>query len=145
MKMIYGGTPINSLKVKHYELDTNSATVQPSDLQAGVTCFAKGKKMTGTGKSFEFAYYGQFETNDSMVIPSFINVVEISSLTHPVQLIIPLSDMKNIDFSLPQSVGNVMIDGVSYPVTVVVENNEILVSCDQTIKLEIFYGKDNYV
>ena len=30
----------------------------------------RGKKITGTGKSFEFAYYGGFETNFPIIIPN---------------------------------------------------------------------------
>lgn len=45
MKMYYGGTPIKSLNVKHYEMSTSDATVQPSDLQSGVTCYARGQKL----------------------------------------------------------------------------------------------------
>lgn len=144
MKMIYGGVPVNSLKVKHYELDTNSATVQPSDLQTGVTCFARGKKMTGTGKSFEFAWYGAFETNDFMIIPSKINVIHISSLEYPMQDVISLNNVNDLDFSTEQVVSNVVVDGVSYPIKVSSSDTEFNITCDKTIKLQIFYGRDNY-
>ena len=145
MKMFYGNIPVNSMKIKHYEMNTNSATVQPSDLQTGVTCFGRGKKITGTGKSFEFAQYGYLETNLSRTIPNNINVIEIASLTYPIQLNIALSDMKGIDFTKSQTVANVTVDGVSYPISVQVSNNKLTVSCDKTIKLQVFYGKDNYV
>ena len=144
MKMIYGGTPINSLKVKHYEMDTNSADVQPSDMQAGVTAFARGRKITGTGKAFEFAYYGNFETNDFMIIPAKINVIHISSSAYPMQNTITLDVMKNLDFATQQVVANVVIDGTTYPIKVASTETEINIECDQTIKLQIFFGKDNY-
>lgn len=145
MKMIYGGVPVNSLKVKHYEVSTADATTVPSAVQAGLTYYANGQKQTGTGKSFEFAYYGQFETNDTMFIPSVINVVEISSLMYPIQLTISLSDMKYTDFSVEQSIGNVIVDNIAYPIRVIVANNRISITCDQTIPIEVFYGKDNYI
>lgn len=145
MKMFYGNTPVNSLNVRHYEMDTNSATMIPSDLQAGVTAFAKGKKVTGTGKAFEFASYGTMETNKSKILPSTINVIEISSLTNPVQLIIALSDMKNVDFSSVQTVGNVIVDNISYPLNVQVVDNKLTILCDKSVFLEVFYGKDNYI
>lgn len=145
MKMFYGNTPVNSLNVRHYEMDTNSATMIPSDLQAGVTAFAKGKKVTGTGKAFEFASYGMMETNKSKILPSTINVIEISSLTNPVQLIIALSDMKNVDFSSVQTVGNVIVDNISYPLNVQVVDNKLTILCDKSVFLEVFYGKDNYI
>lgn len=146
MKMIYGGTPVKSLKVKHYEMDTNSATVQPSDMQAGVTCFARGQRVTGTGKSFEFAYYGQIESNDEQFIPTdTINVIQISSLIYPVKFTAALHNMKALDFSVGQVVGSVVIDSIDYPLTIISNNNTLVIECGQTIPLEVFYGKDNYV
>lgn len=144
MKMFYGGVPVNSMKVKHYEVSTNDATLKPSDMQAGVTAYAKGQKVTGTGKSFEFANYGAVYTNVPLVVPTVINIVEISSLNYPVQLSIALSNMKNVDFSSIQTIGSIVIDGTAYPITVVVSNGKMTISCEKTLKLEIFYGKDNY-
>lgn len=83
MKMIYNGTPIKSLNIKRYEMNTNDATLKASDMQVGVTAYAKGKKVTGTGKSFEFAYYGGFETNSINYVPNMINVIEIASVNYP--------------------------------------------------------------
>lgn len=145
MKMIYGGVPVNSLKVKHYELDTNSATMIPSDLQAGVTAFAKGKKVTGTGKSFEFAQYGKAKTNFPLIISNSINVIEVASVEYPIRHTIALSDMKNIDFSVNQSVANVTIDSVEYPIITTIANGILTLQCEQTINIQVFYGKDNYV
>ncbi len=126
-------------------MDTNDCTAISSDLQAGVTCVAKGKKITGTGKSFEFAYYGAFETNDFMIIPTKVNVVHLSSAVYPTQNIVTLDVMKDLDFSTTQTIANVIIDGVSYPIRVTSTESEISIECDQTIKLQIFFGKDNYI
>lgn len=145
MKMYYGNTPINSLNIKHYEMDTNSATVKPSDLQAGVTCFGRGQKIIGTGKSFEFANYGKMETNTSFYVPDEINVIEIASLEYPIQSIIPFSSMGNIDFSTIQAIGKVNIDGSDIEITAKVENNLLTLSCLNTISLQVFYGRDNYL
>ena len=144
MKMMYDGTQIKSLNVKHFEVDTNSATVQPSDLQAGVTCFGRGKKITGTGKSFEFASYGALQTNIPDYIPSLINVIEITSLDYPIRSLISFRDMQNIDFSVEQNIGNVSMDNNEYPITVKIENNIITFNCEKSITLQFFYGKDNY-
>lgn len=145
MKLVYGGVPYNSLKVKHYEVSTNDCDMIASDLQAGKTAVARGQKIIGTGKSFEFAYYGQFETNDTFPIPSIINVVEVASLLYPIQLAIPMIDMKNRDFSIEQVVGNVIVNNVSYPIKVKYTNNQISITCEQTFPLQVFFGKDNYV
>lgn len=145
MKMMLGNTPVKSLNIHHFEMDTNSATVQPSDLQAGITCFARGQKVTGTGKSFEFAYYGKILSNDSIIIPTnSINVVHISSLEYPVHSIVQLADMNGLNFANGQVVCNLIADGTEHPVTVTVGNNEIVVSCDVEVFFEIFFGKDNY-
>ena len=52
--------------------------------------------------------------------------------------------MYSMDFATSQTIANIIIDGISYPISVIVSNNKITISCDKTIKLEIFYGKDNY-
>ena len=145
MKMIYGGVPVNSLKVKHYELDTNSATVQPSDLQTGVTCFARGQKVTGTGKCFEFAEYGTIMSNFPMEVKSDVNVIEIASLSHPLRTLVALRSVKNMDFSTAKELAMVTVNGVEYAITVVVQDNTITLNCDQDLDLEIFYGRDRYI
>ena len=145
MKMYLGDTPIKLMNIKHYELDTNDATMVASDLQSGVTCYAKGKKVIGTGKSFEFASYGDFPTNESAYVPTNINVIQIASMNEPVQHTIALTDMKNKDFSSPLKIGNAIVNGISYPIFAEVKNNLLSITCEQTITLEVFYGKDNYV
>lgn len=145
MKLMYNGTPIKSANIKHFEMNTNSCDMVASDLQAGKTAVARGQKITGTGKSFEFAYYGAIETNIPAYIPSNVNIVEIAATGYPVQLLIALSDMKNIDFTTEQTVANIIVDGVAYPLVVKAINNFLTVACSQAITLEIFYGKDNYI
>ena len=142
MKLMKGGTPIKKTMIHN---DTQDATMVASDLQAGVTAYSKGQKIVGTGKTFEFASYGAMKTNRSKMLPSTINVIEITCLTNPVQHMIALSDMKNIDFSVAQTVGNIVVDGVEYPINVQVSNNKMTISCEVSIFLEIFYGKDNYI
>ena len=144
MKMFYGNTPIKSANIKHYEMNTNDATLIPSDLQAGVTAYAKGRKVTGTGKSFEFAQYGQIEANQARYVPNNINVVEIASLTYPIRLNIALNNMEFVDFTTEQTVGFVLIDNVEYEVKAQAVNNFLTISCEKSFSLEIFYGKDNY-
>jgi hypothetical protein len=145
MKMFYGNTPIKSLNVKHYEMSTSDATVVPTDLQAGVTCYARGKKVTGTGRSFEFASYGMVQTNIPVFSPVIINIIEIASLDYPVKISMALNEMEHLDFSVPQTIGCAIIDGVEYPITAQVNGVILTLACEKTIKLEAFYGKDNYV
>lgn len=145
MKMFYGNIPVNSMKVKHYEVSTNDATLKASDMQAGVTAYAKGKKVTGTGKCFEFANYGHLDTNLSRYIPNGINIIEIGSIEYPIQLSIPLNEMCNVDFSADKIVASVIIDGVGYDLSVSVKSNILTITCEKTISLEVFFGKDNYI
>lgn len=146
MKIAIGNTPINSLYIHSYEMNTNDATLQASDLQSGITAYARGKKVTGSGKSFEFAFYGQLNSNASLVIPiDTINIVHISSLNYPVYSTVKLGDMKNLDFSISQTIGNLVSENSQSPVSVLVQNNEIFISCDVDTTFEIFFGKDNYV
>lgn len=145
MKMIYGGTPVESLKVKHYELNTNGATVVNSAVQAGLTYYANGKKEVGTGKSFEFASYGEMKTNSMDFVPTLINTVEIGSIDYPIKSTIAFSNMANTDFTIEQNVGSVVIDGVEYPITIKIENSILTFNCEKTITLQFFYGKDNYI
>lgn len=145
MKMFYGNTPVKSLNIKHYELNTNDCDMIASDLQAGKTAVAKGKKITGTGKSFEFAFYGNIDTNFATPIPNNINVIEIASTDNPIQLTTILSDMKNLDFSTENIVAKAVVDGIFYDIAVQVNQNKLNVICEKDISLEVFYGKDNYV
>lgn len=145
MKLIYGGVPYNTTKVRHYETNTNDATLQSSDLQAGITAYARGQKITGSGRSFEFAIYGGIESNDPWFVPNTINVIHINSLEYPTQSNIALNQMKDIDFSKPQTVANITVDDIVYPISVIVEDNMLTIGCEKTLTFQVFYGKDNYV
>ena len=144
MKMMYGGTPINSMKVHSYELDTNDCTATPSDLHSGITCVSKGRKITGTGRVFEFADYGVTETNIPQFVPTLINIIEITSLDYPIKGLVHLLDMNNIDFTTEQTIGIAVIDNVEYPITVKVDGYILTFNCERTITLDYFYGKDRY-
>lgn len=149
MKLMYGNTPVKSLNINYFEVDTNSATVQPSDMQAGTTCFARGKKITGTGKSFEFASYGVVTTNVQRFVPTLINIVEISGIDYPVKSLIDLLEINEIDFSTEQTIGVVVVDSVEYPITVNitvnVEGYFLTFNCEKAVTLNFFCGKDNYI
>lgn len=145
MKLIYGGVPYNTTKVNHYEVPTNDCDMIASDLQAGKTAVARGQKITGTGKSFEFAMYGNWMTNLPVVIPSIINTIQISSIDYPIRTIIPIHDTNPLDFSAPQTIAEVIIGGETYPLVVSVQNMMMTIACDHTIKIELFYGKDRYI
>lgn len=142
MKLMLGGTPVKKMMIHN---DTMDATMVASDMQAGVTAYANGQKITGTGKSFSFAMYGSMFTNEPVIIPSTINIIEIASTSYPIQLKIELSKMKNVDFSTIQSAATVVVNGTQYDIAVNVVNGELNISCDQTIKIQVFYGKDEYV
>lgn len=146
MKMIYNGTPINSMKVKHYEMDTNSATVKPSDLQAGVTCFGKGKKITGTGKAFEFAMYGTLPVNSGIPIPTVdINTILISSTDGSVRMINEIDNLRDLDFSIAQEIAKITLNGTEQSLTVQIVNNRIIFGCSQNTFIQVMIGKDNFI
>lgn len=141
MKLMLGGTSVKKMMIHN---DTMDATMVASDMQAGVTAYANGQKITGTGKSFEFANYGAIKTNTSRYIPNNINVIELASSEYPIKLTLELDAMKNTDFSNKQ-VAIVNIDGTDYDLTVNAGSNLLNIVCDKTFTLQLFYGKDNYV
>lgn len=145
MKMYLDGKSVNSLHIIKHDIDTNSATMVASDLQAGITCFARGQKITGTGKSFEFANYGHLDTNLSRYVPTDINVIEIASTEYPIKSNINMTSVNSVDFSNEQLIGTVIINGTEYDLVASVKSNIMKITCDETIRLQIFYGKDNYV
>lgn len=145
MKMIYNGTPVSSIKVKHYEIPTNDCDMIASDIQAGKTGVARGQKITGTGKSFEFACYGDAITNMAAFIPTTINVIEITSLDYPIRSSITFAEMIDIDFATEKMIGVVLIDGEEYPITLSIQGNILTFNCEKTISLQFFYGRDNYI
>ena len=145
MKMIYGGVPVNSLKVKHYEISTNDCDMIASDLQAGKTAVARGQKITGTGKSFEFASYGEFLTNEIDYVPSDINTILISSMDNPIRLVMAVDSIRNQNFITPVEIGSAFVEDVCYPIFVSVNDNLISITCEKAILLQVFYGKDNYI
>lgn len=146
MKMMYNGTPVNSMRVHHYELDTNDCDIVASDMQAGKTAVARGKKITGTGKSFEFASYGRFVTNRILPIPcSSLNTIIISSIDYETKMDDYIDNLRDLDFSTPKKIGKVLIDGEIYPLTVTIINNLLTFGCDKDITIQAMIGKDNYI
>ena len=142
MKMYLGDVPVKSL---YTHTDTDEGNITAPDMQSGMIAFAKGVKLTGTGKAFAFASYGQISTNKACPVPSIINFIEVSSLTYPVKMNIALSSMKNTDFSTIQKIGAVTINGTAYDITAQVSNNMLTVGCSKDINLEVFYGRDEHV
>lgn len=142
MKMYLGDVPVKAL---YTHTDTDEGNITAPDMQSGMIAFAKGVKLTGTGKAFAFASYGQMPTNKAWPVPSIINVIEVSSLTYPVKTNIALSSMKNTNFSTIQKIGSVTINGTAYDITAQVSNNMLTVGCSKDINLEVFYGRDEHV
>ena len=144
MKMFYGNIPVNSMKIKHYEVSTNDSNLKPSDMQDGIVAYRRRKRIIGTWRCFEFAQYENMKTNSQSYIPSLINVIEITSLDYPMKSSIALNSMVDIDFSIEQTIGVVVIDNIEYPITVKIEGDSLTLNCEKTISLQFFYGRDNY-
>lgn len=142
MKMYLGDVPVKAL---YTHTDTDEGNITAPDMQSGMIAFAKGVKLTGTGRAFAFASYGQMPTNTAWPVPSIINFIEVSSLTYPVKTNIALSSMKNTNFSTIQKIGAVTINGTAYDITAQVSNNMLTVGCSKDISLEVFYGRDEHV
>lgn len=142
MKLMLGGTPVKKMMIHN---DTMDATIVASDMQAGKTAYANGQKVIGTGKSFEFAFYGKIKSNISAIIPNNVNVIQVTSMDYPVQSAVTITDIKNLDLSTSKIISNIIVDGVSYPVSVVIQNNMLIFNCDKSVWFQVFYGKDNYV
>lgn len=145
MKLCLGNTPVKSINIRKLDVDTNDATIVASDMQSGSVAYAKGQKVTGTGKAFAFASYGNQKTNAAIPVPSAINAIEISCLDYPVQMLVALSDMKDVDFTTENAIANVVINGVTHPITVQVADGNLTLNCTQTLTLEVFFGKDEHV
>ena len=146
MKMMYGGVPIKSLNVKHYEMDTNSCDMIASDLQAGKTAVARGQKITGTGKCFSFATYGDMLSNISIPIPvSEINTIVLSSVGNSIKMLQDIISLRSLDFLTAQEIATVTINGVDYPIKIQIINNMFTIICEQTVVLQIMFGKDEYI
>lgn len=145
MKLYIGDTAVGSLGISKVDISTNDATIVASDMQTGMTAYARGVKLTGTGKSFAFASYATQTTNVEIPVPGMINVVGVSSKTCPIQMLMPFPDMKDADFSVENTIANAVVDGVTYPITVQVTDGNLTFTCSKTVQIEVFYGKDDHV
>ena len=142
MKLYLGNTAVKAL---YTHTDTDDANITAPDMQSGMTAYAKGVKLTGTGKCFRFATYGKLNTNVAAYVPNTINTVIISSTEYPIKMNMAVTDMKDTNFSAAQKVGTVTVGGTEYAITAQVASNKLTLSCSQTISLQVFYGKDDHV
>lgn len=142
MKLYLGNTAVKAL---YMHTDTDDADITAPDMQSGMTAYAKGVKLTGTGKCFRFATYGKMETNVATYVPNTINTIVVSSTVYPVKMNMEVTSMKDTNFSAAQKIGTVTVGGVEYAITAQVASNQLTLTCPQSISLQVFYGKDDHV
>ena len=145
MKLAYGSVPVKALNINYFEQDTNDCDMIASDLQAGKTAVARGKKIVGTGKSFEFAMYGSALSNAVIPLPNVINAIQVASVAYPIQQTMTFDIVRGVDFATEQVIGYIIKDGVNHPINIQINNNILMLTCDLTIDIQLFFGKDNYV
>lgn len=142
MKMYLGDVPVKAL---YTHTDTDDADLVSSDMHIGKTAYVKGRKITGTGRSFAYAMYGSCSSNASMPIPvSSLNTILISCASYAVKMTDVIIDLGKNNYTTARAVANVTIDGTNYPITVKIASNTLTIACGKTVTLQVLFGKDDH-
>lgn len=145
MKLCIGSTPVSSLHIRKLDIDTNDADIVPSDMNAGSTAYARGQKITGTGKCFSFATYGTFSSNGSIPIPvTSINTVVLCSDVYFVKMSTTMLNFKEYDFSVDNEIATITVNGTNYPISMKIDNGNLVLTCSENVSIEAFFGKDDH-
>lgn len=145
MKLCIGSTPVNSLHIRKLDIDTNDADIVPSDMNAGSTAYARGQKITGTGKCFSFATYGTCSSNGSIPIPvTSINTVVLCSNLYFVKMSTTMLNFKEYDFSVDNEIATITVNGTNYPISMKIDNGNLVLTCSENVSIEAFFGKDDH-
>lgn len=143
MQIALGDNKIKALMIHN---DTSDATLKASDMQAGVTGYANGQKITGTGKAFVFALYGPLSSNEMIPLPvDTINTIGIGSAVNPVKMVAAIDILRDYDFSNDTQVATVTVSGTDYPITLRIAGGIATFECSQNVKLQVLIGKDEYI
>lgn len=143
MQLRLGDTKVKALMIHN---DTSDATLKASDMQAGVTGYANGQKITGTGKAFVFALYGSASSDAMIPLPvETINTILLGCANNPIKMVDTVVAMRDYDFSSDKQVATVNVGGTDYPITLRITGGIATFGCSQKVTLQILIGKDEYI
>lgn len=150
-----GGKVYNTVSVLT-EPNTYDADITPENMRHGMTAYAKGKKVTGTGKAFAFVNYGEGQlqklqdedgnerygfTIFSKIEPNliFITPTETGDIVLQTNHVVDMKTYKPIAIGVNHTAsGNVIAIYKENRIKIYLENTQ-----DNLTRLKFFCGKDN--
>lgn len=157
MSYIVGGVKAKKVGVL-LEPSTYDADITPENMQHGMTAYARGEKVVGTGKCFEFAGYGSgkiqlLQDGDgnnkyglSIISKGKPNLIFLSS-TGTGDIILQTNHIVDLAGDTPVVIGTNY--SASGKVTATHKNGRLIIYLEntesQSTRLRYFFGKDNEI